>query len=84
MTKQINPQAASTPIVDRQGRPTLEFFALIEQLTALEIREGDINPENNVTAKAKTLFWNSANNTLWFKATGPSLNTGWLQISQDM
>ena len=86
MTKQINTQAPSTPIVDSMGRPTVEFYSLIEQLTGLEILSGTVDPNGAVQAKTKTLYWNSdpGENTLWFKTTGPNDNTGWLQISQSM
>lgn len=40
---------------------------------------GASNPEGVTTANTKTLFWNTAGNTMWIKETGTS-NTGWVAL----
>ncbi len=81
MTKQINPQPPSFSIVDARGRPTIEFFTLIEQLTRLEILDGDGTPNGTVLAQEKVLYWDRATNDVYLKTTGPEDSTGWVQIS---
>ncbi len=39
--KEINNQTFGTAIVDKQGKPTTEFFTLLESLVNLEILDGE-------------------------------------------
>jgi hypothetical protein len=81
MSKRITVQPPSTPIVDRNGVPTIEFFTLIERLTQLEIRSGADVPNGNFAAQEKTIYWQTGANTLWLKTTGVTNKAGWVQIS---
>lgn len=81
--KRIINQTQSTPIVDKNGVPTIAFFNLIEDLVGLEILEGDGSPELVVKAKQKTLYFDlsgSSGSIVYIKTTGPSLGTGWVAI----
>ena len=83
--KEINNQTFGTPIVDGQGRPTVEFFTLIEALTNLEILDNSGNPEGALKARFKTLYIDNDNvgtlaNFLYLKTTNESVDTGWVLI----
>jgi len=83
--KQINNQTYGTAIVDNQGKPTVEFFTLLEALTNLEILDGEGTPEGVETGRFKSLYVDTDEvgngiNFLYFKSTIESQNTGWVLI----
>ena len=80
MAKNINNQSFGTPIVDKEGRPTTEFFTLLESLTALETISGRGAPEGIVFSRKKTYYWDELTNDIYFKTTNESINTGWILL----
>ena len=84
MSKLINQTDYGVPIVDGSGRPTQAFYSLIEQLTHLEILNGEGSPEGEIYARAKVLYFNetgASGDILFIKTTNESENTGWTAIS---
>ncbi len=80
MAKEILNQTYGTSIVDSQGRPTVEFFNLIEQLVNLETISGTGSPESVVNARPKTYYWDTVTNDIYFKTTGEGASTGWVLV----
>ncbi len=78
--KEINNQAFGTAIVDKQGKPTIEFFTLLESLVNLEILDGEGSPEGIETSRFKSLYIDILTNDLYIKTTIESDNTGWILI----
>ncbi len=78
--KEINNQTFGTAIVDKQGKPTTEFFTLLESLVNLEILDGEGSPEGVETARFKSLYIDTLTNDLYIKTTIESDNTGWILI----
>ncbi|MCP5007233.1 MAG: hypothetical protein GY941_25330 [Planctomycetes bacterium] len=81
MAKQIINQTYGTAIVDAQGKPTVAFFTLLEQLTNLEIMDGAGSPEGEVKARFKSLYIDTDINYVYIKTTNDSLNTGWVLVT---
>ena len=84
MPKILNNQTQSTAIVDKQGKPTIAFFTLLEGLVNLEILDGTGTPETSVKARFKTLYVDTTNAPttvdVYFKSTNESVATGWVKI----
>ncbi len=76
--KEINNQTFGTAIVDKQGKPTTEFFTLLESLVNLEILDGEGSPEGVETGRFKSLYIDTLTNDLYIKTTIESDNTGWI------
>ncbi len=81
MAKQIINQTYGTAIVDNQGKPTVEFFTLLESLVNLEILDGEGEPENEVFARFKALYIDTLTNIIYVKTTNDSLDTGWVLVT---
>ncbi len=81
MAKQIINQTYGTAIVDSQGKPTVEFFTLLEALVNLEILDGEGNPEGEVFARFKALYIDTLTNIIYVKTTNDSLDTGWVLVT---
>lgn len=81
MPKQIINQTYGTAIVDSQGKPTIEFFTLIEALVNLEILDDEGNPEGEVFARFKTLYIDTLTDLVYVKTTNDSLDTGWVLVT---
>lgn len=79
--KLINVEAFNTPIVDANGAPTAAFFNFLEAVSQLEITDGDIEPNGNLKARPKAIYWQRGADRLWFKTTGPNINTGWIPLN---
>lgn len=80
MPKTLINQALGTTIVDSQGRPTTEFFTLLEGLVNLEVLDGSGTPESVVAARFKTLYIDTATNDVYIKTTNDSVKTGWVLV----
>ena len=78
--KQINNQTFGTSIVDKEGKPTIEFFVLIEALINLEILDAEGSPEGVEVGRFKSLYIDTLTNFVYVKTTIESLKTGWVQI----
>ena len=82
MPKILNNQTQSTAIVDKQGKPTIAFFTLLEGIVNLEILDGTGTPETFVKARFKTWYVDTANAPatvdVYFKSTNESVATGWV------
>lgn len=78
MAKTLNNQTYGTALVDSQGKPTVEFFALIEAMASYEMLDGDGTPEGVVFAKRKVWYINNVNDDTYIKTTNASVNTGWV------
>ena len=81
MAKQINNQTFGTAIVDSQGRPTVEFFTLIEALANLEIINDAGSPEGVLASRFKSLYIDTVTNFVYIKTTNESANTGWVLVT---
>ena len=78
MSKTINNQTHGTPLVDKEGRPTVEFFTLIEALVGYEMLDGLGSPEGVVKAKFKVWYIDTVTDDIYIKTTNESVNTGWV------
>jgi hypothetical protein len=81
--KLINPTDIATPIVDHKGMPTQEEQQLRQDLSELEIIDGEGDPNGQVKAKPKTLYMDtngSAGSILYIKTTELSEDTGWVLV----
>ena len=81
MAKVLTNQALGTSIVDSNGRPTTEFFTLLEGIVNLEILDGTGTPEAAVKARFKSLYIDTATNNVYIKTTNDSVNTGWIIVT---
>lgn len=81
--KLINPTEVNVPIVERDNSPTQSHFQIINDLSQLEIRAGEGNPEGVLKEKAKTLYMDTNGATgsiLYIKTTGIDEDTGWVLV----
>ena len=68
MAKEIYNQAFGVTLIEN-GKPTTEFFTLLDQLVNLETQEGEGNPELVLDAPRKTRYWDTLTNDFYFKTT---------------
>jgi len=68
MAKEIYNQPFGTTLI-RDGKPTTEFFTLLDQLVSLETQEGEGSPELVLDAPRKTRYWDTLTNDFYFKTT---------------
>lgn len=68
MAKEIYNQPFGTTLISN-GKPTTEFFTLLDQLVNLEIQEGEGSPELTLDAPRKTRYWDTLTNDFYFKTT---------------
>lgn len=80
MAKQILNQTYGTNIVDKNGRPTTEFFTLLESLVGLEIIDGKGTPEGQVKARFKSLYIDVDTSVVYIKTTKESEINGWVNV----
>lgn len=80
MAKQILNQTYGTSIVDNNGRPTTEFFTLLESLVGLEIIDGKGTPEGQVKARFKSLYIDVDTSVVYIKTTKESEINGWVNV----
>jgi hypothetical protein len=80
MAKQILNQTYGTSIVDKNGRPTTEFFTLLESLVGLEIIDGKGTPEGQVKARFKSLYIDVDTSVVYIKTTKESEINGWVNV----
>lgn len=84
MAKEILNQTYGTTLVDKQGKPTVEFYTLLSQLVNLEIIEGEGTPELVLDAPRKSRYWDTLTNDFYFKTTNEGTRnaagepTGWI------
>lgn len=83
MTKDINQTDISVPIVDKDGKPTQAFYQILVSLAELEIIKGDGDPNGQLKAKEKTLYYDTSGvsgSILYIKTTGIDEDLGWVAI----
>lgn len=81
MPKKINQSNFGTPIVDQAGRPTQEFYRLIDLLTGLEMIDDSGSPEGVVNAVKKSLYLDTSANKVYVKTTDFGDDTGWVVLN---
>ena len=77
MAKILNNQTIDTRWLEK-GKPTIEFFTLIEAIASYEMLDGTGSPEGVVKAKFKVWYIDKATNDTYIKTTNASVNTGWI------
>ena len=83
MSKLINPTEVNIPIVDANGKPTQAFYQLINDLSGLELLDGEGNPEGVLKAGKKAQYYDISGTTgsiLYIKTTDLNLDTGWVLV----
>ena len=75
MAKTLNNQTIDTRWL-KDGKPTIEFFTLIEAIAAYEMLDGVGSPEGVLKAKFKVWYIDTSNNDTYIKTTSESVNTG--------
>jgi len=80
MAKELINQSYGSSIVDKEGKPTVEFFTLLEGLVNLEVRNGEGTPEGVVKARFKVFYFDEIANDLYIKKTNENLDTGWVLL----
>lgn len=83
MSKLINPTEVNIPIVDSNGKPTQAFYQLINDLSGLELLDGEGSPEGILKAGKKTQYYDvngAVGSILYVKTTDANLDIGWVLV----